>query len=155
MLITQRAESGTDRDFLRGLFDQVRAQEFAGLEPAMLDGLLGMQFAAQQQSYRLAYADARFEIVEAEGSPVGRLVVARSGESLLLVDIALLAQWRGHGIGSALLRKLQQEAAGAGLPLRLHVALNNPAEGLYRRLGFKESGVSGMHRTMEWENDNE
>jgi len=155
MKTTLRAETGADRDFLRGLFDQVRAQELAGLDPALLRPLLDMQFMAQQQSYRQAFPGARFEIVEADGVPAGRQVVARSDGALHLVDIALLAHWRGRGIGGALLRGLQQEAAGAGLPLRLQVALNNPAEALYRRLGFKETGMSGMHRAMEWENDND
>jgi len=155
MEITLRAETGADRDFLRGLFDQVRVQEFAGLDPAMLRPLLDMQFMAQQQSYRQAYPGARFEVIEVDGIPAGRQVVAQSGGVLHLVDIALQAQWRGQGIGGALLRKLQHEAAGAGLPLHLQVALNNPAEALYRRLGFKETGMSGMHRAMEWENDND
>jgi ribosomal protein S18 acetylase RimI-like enzyme len=151
-----RPETPADGDFLRVLFDQVRAPELAGLEPAMLRGLLDMQFAAQQQSYRQAYPGARFEIVEMDGVAVGRQVVALTGGAVHLVDIALLAQWRGQGIGSALLCKLQQEAAGAGLPLRLHVALTNQsAEALYRRLGFKEIEVSGMHRAMEWENKND
>jgi len=155
MAITLRAETGADSDFLRSLFDQARAQEFAGLAPALLRALLDMQFAAQQQSYRQAYPDARFEIVEVDGAAVGRQAVVQRDGALLLVDIALLANWRGQGIGSALLRKLQQAAAGAGRSLRLQVALNNPAQALYRRLGFKETGMSGMHRTMEWENDNE
>jgi ribosomal protein S18 acetylase RimI-like enzyme len=153
--IALRAETGADREFLRGLFDQVRAPELAGLDPAMLRPLLDMQFMAQQQSYRQNYPGARFEIVEVDGVPAGRQVVAQSGGALLLVDVALLVQWRGQGIGSTLLRKLQHQARGAGLPLRLNVALNNPAEALYRRLGFKETGMSGMHRAMEWENDND
>lgn len=155
MDILLRAETGADCEFLRGLFDQVRAQELAGLEPGMLRTLLDMQFMAQQQSYRQHYPGARFEIVEVDAVPAGRQVVAQSGGALLLVDIALLAQWRGKGIGATLMRKLQREAADAVLPLRLNVALNNPAEALYRRLGFKETGVSGMHRAMEWENDND
>ncbi len=153
---TLRGETAADRDFLRGLFEQVRAPELAGLDPAILRSLLDMQFAAQQQSYRQAYPGARFEIVEADGDAVGRQVVARGAGAVHLVDIALLAHVRGQGIGSALLRKLQQEAADAGVPVVLHVALNNhPAEALYRRLGFKETGVSGMHRAMEWENKND
>ncbi|KQV59780.1 GNAT family N-acetyltransferase [Duganella sp. Root336D2] len=150
-----RSETGNDREFLRRLFGEVRARELTGLAQPMLRQLLDMQFAGQQQSYRQAYPGARFDIIEVEGAPAGRLVLAQSSEALLLVDIALLPACCGQGIGSALLRGLQRQAAAGGLPLRLHVALNNPAEALYRRLGFKETGMSGMHRTMEWENDND
>ncbi|WP_051293947.1 GNAT family N-acetyltransferase [Pseudoduganella violaceinigra] len=150
-----RAETGADGAFLRALFDQVRTRELglAGMAEAMLRPLLDMQFTAQRQSYLRDFPGARCDVVEVDGVAAGRQLVARDGHALTLVDIALLPQFCGRGIGSALLRGLQREAAGAGLPLRLHVALNNPAEALYRRLGFKENGVSGMYRAMEWEND--
>lgn len=152
-----RAETAADRDFLRGLFGAVRALELGmgGLAPATVCSLLDLQFAAQQQAYRRSYPDARFEVIEVDGVAAGRMVVAQHAGRLLLVDIALLPEWRGRGIGGALLRALQQQAAAARQALQLNVALNNPAEALYRRLGFKETGVSGMHRAMEWENDNE
>ncbi|SFG45274.1 Acetyltransferase (GNAT) family protein [Duganella sp. CF458] len=157
MELTLRSEAAADQAFLRALFGAVRVRELglAGMDEAVLQPLLDMQCAAQRQSYRQAFPGARFEIIEADGVPAGRRVVAQSGGALHLVDIALMPAWCGKGIGSTQLRGLQHEAAGAGLPLRLHVALNNRAEALYRRLGFKEIGVSGMHRAMEWENDNE
>jgi ribosomal protein S18 acetylase RimI-like enzyme len=157
MAVTLRGEAAADQAFLRQLFGAVRGRELglAGMDQAMLQPLLDMQFAAQRQSYLQAYPAARFEIIEADGIPAGRRVVAQVGGALHLVDIALMPAWCGKGIGSTQLRGLQQEAAGAGLALRLHVALNNRAGALYRRLGFKDIGVSGMHRAMEWENDNE
>lgn len=157
MAVALRSEAAADRAFLRLLFGEVRARELgpAGLDPVLLQRLLDMQFEAQRQSYRQAYPAARFDIIEVDGVPAGRRVVAQADGALHLLDIALMPAWCGKGIGSTQLRALQQEAAGAGLPLRLHVALNNRAEALYRRLGFKETGVSGMHRAMEWENNNE
>lgn len=149
-----RPATAADQDFLRALFGAVRAPELGlgGLDAATLEGLLGLQFAAQQQSFRARYPQARCEVIEVAGAAVGQMQVAQQADALLLVDLALLPEWRRRGIGSSLLRGLQQQAAAARQPLRLHVVLNNPAEALYRRLGFKETGVSGMHRAMEWEN---
>ncbi|WP_374581740.1 GNAT family N-acetyltransferase [Pseudoduganella sp.] len=149
-----RSETAADRAFLRALFGAVRGPELGlgGLDAATLDTLLDLQFAAQQQSFRHGYPQARFEVIEVGGAAVGRMVVAQHAGAFLLLDIALLPEWRGRGIGGGLLRGLQQQAAAARQPLRLNVVLNNPAEALYRRLGFKETGVSGMHRAMEWEN---
>jgi len=157
MKLSLRSEMAADRAFLRVLFGAVRLQELGlgGAEDAVLRPLLDMQFEAQRQSYRQAHPGASFDIVEVDRVPAGRRVVAQSGGALQLVDIALLPGWCGNGIGSTLIRDLQRQAAGAALPLRLHVALNNRAEALYRRLGFKETGMSGMHRAMEWENHNE
>jgi ribosomal protein S18 acetylase RimI-like enzyme len=157
MAVTLRREAATDHAFLRALFSAIRVPELglAGVDQAVLQPLLDMQFRAQRQAYLQAYPAARFEIIEADGVAAGRRVVAQAGGALHLVDIALMPAWCGKGIGSRQLRGLQQEAADAGLPLRLQVALNNRAEALYRRLGFKDIGVSGMHRAMEWENDNE
>jgi GNAT superfamily N-acetyltransferase len=38
-----------------------------------------------------------------------------------IIDIALLPAWRGQGLGGAILRTLQDEAAAAGKPLTIHV----------------------------------
>ena len=149
---TLRAEHDGDRDFLRALFAAVRSSELGlgGWDGATAQALLNMQFEGQRRYYQQAYPGARYQVVEVQGQAVGRIVVARDAQCLLLVDIALMPSSSGRGIGSALVRALQEEAARAGLALRLHVALENPAEALYRRLGFKETGLSGMHREMEW-----
>jgi ribosomal protein S18 acetylase RimI-like enzyme len=60
-----------------------------------------------------------------------------------IVDIALLPEQRGKGIGTALLRDLLAEADGTGKRVTIHVERLNPALRLYERLGFRvaEEGV--------------
>ena len=42
------------------------------------------------------------------------------------------------------------KATQANLPVRIHVERNNPALGLYHRLGFHEIGDEGVYWLMEW-----
>jgi N-acetylglutamate synthase-like GNAT family acetyltransferase len=62
-----------------------------------------MLFASQTETYRRQFPRARFDIIEREGTPIGRLVVAEDGASACIVDIALLPDSRGGGAGSAIL----------------------------------------------------
>ena len=98
-----------------------------------------------------------------EHDAASRHVVARDGDGgaigtgRLLADghlgrMAVLADWRGKGVGRALLERLLEEAARLG---REHLALHaqTQASGFYRRFGFVEEGPEFMeagipHRTM-------
>jgi GNAT superfamily N-acetyltransferase len=140
-----------DERFLRTLFAQVRGPEFAplGLPADALDQLLSMQFQAQAHSYRRAHPEARFDVVTVEGSPVGRLVVDRSGSAIHLIDIALLRAHQGRGIGTELVSALIEESLQSGCPVTLTVLRTNPALTLYRRLGFTEAGGDEVHLVLE------
>ncbi|MDP1734972.1 MAG: GNAT family N-acetyltransferase [Sulfuritalea sp.] len=98
-----------------------------------------------------------------EHDAVSRHVVAldRDGGAIgtgrLLSDghigrMAVLADWRGKGVGRALLEKLLEEARRQS---HAHLALHaqTQASGFYRRFGFVEEGPEFMeagipHRTM-------
>jgi len=110
---------------------------------------LRMQFDAQRRSYASAYGRAEHQIVEQDGQPIGRLMVLREKDFTLLVDIALLAEHRGHGTGGGLVRDLIQQCARDGVPLRLQVLRTNPALRLYERLGFTRTGEDQMYLQME------
>jgi ribosomal protein S18 acetylase RimI-like enzyme len=79
------------------------------------------------------------------------LYVERRDEELCIVDIALLAPFRGRGIGSRLLSGLLAEADEDGLVVRIHVEYNNPAQHLYLRHGFVfcDEAVVSIYRLME------
>jgi ribosomal protein S18 acetylase RimI-like enzyme len=67
------------------------------------------------------------------------------------MDITLLPEHRSQGIGTQLLRELQNEAAAAGKSLSIHVETFNPALHLYERLGFKVIEDKGLHLLMAWQ----
>lgn len=147
-----REEAAEDEAFLRRLFFATRQGEFAplGLPPPQLEMMLGMQFNAQRGQYRAMFPDCDWRIVEHAGEPIGRIYVARLPGALHLVDVALLPEWSGRGIGGALLDGLIADARAAGLPVALTVRPDNPARMLYLRKGFVDLGWQGVDLAMEW-----
>lgn len=144
-------EAGDD-PFLFDLYASTRAAEFAvmGWDDIQLRAFLQMQFNAQRQSYQMAYPEAEHSIVEVAGRPAGRLLVDRTRAAHCLVDIALLPEHRGGGIGTRLVRTVQTRASDAAASVVLHVLHGNPARRLYERLGFRPIGDTGTHLEMEW-----
>lgn len=113
--------------------------------------MLRMQFNAQNASYQAAYPNSRHSIVIRDGEPVGRIWVASSDAGLELVDIALLPAARQSGIGSRLIRQLQDEAAGLGKPLRCSVfRFNAAACRFYQRHGFRVTSEDELQHHLEW-----
>jgi ribosomal protein S18 acetylase RimI-like enzyme len=148
---TLRLVRPEDQDFLFKLYASTRAQEIAafGWPAAQQEAFLRMQFMAQQRSYESAYPQAEHQIVEQNGMPVGRIMVHREKDSARLVDIALLAEYCGQGIGSGLISALMEQCAGDGATLKLQVRQANPAVRLYERLGFIRAGEDAMYIQME------
>jgi ribosomal protein S18 acetylase RimI-like enzyme len=151
-----RPESEADLPFLFQLYASTRADELASVtawSDAQKIAFLEHQFTAQRQHYLIHYANASFDIIEQHGVPAGRLYVDRQERTLLIVDIALLPQWRGRGIGTALIEALFAEAHGVGKEVSISVEKFNPAQRLYRRLGFREYAEDDIYRFMYWSAD--
>jgi len=150
--LTLRAATEADRPLLLALFCAIRRGEFVtlGWPPAQLDQFLTQQFSAQERHYATHYPGAEHSIILHEGNGAGRLYLHRGADEIRLVDIGLLPELRNRGIGRQLLEWIQAQAAAAGLPLRLSVTLDNPAQRLYRRLGFVPGTDDGAYLSMEW-----
>jgi GNAT superfamily N-acetyltransferase len=136
-----------DDAFLLGLYASTRAEElaFLGWDAAQRLAFIQMQYRAQQQSYLAQFPAAEYRIIRQDAADVGRLIVDRSSDVVWLVDISLLPEQRNAGLGTALIRVLQVEAAGVGKPVALHVAKANRALRLYERLGFRPATGDGCH----------
>ena len=67
-----------------------------------------------------------------------------------MIDIALLPEQRGRGIGTMLLEQLVGEARRAGKAVRLRVLRTNRALSLYRRLGFRVVREADVYAELEW-----
>ena len=133
------------------MYASTRQEEVAatGWPQEQIDAFLEMQFEAQHRFYHDNYNDTRWDVILVDGEPAGRLYVSRWPEQIRVVDIALVPEFRGRGIGTGLLEELIAEGAASDRPLRIHVEVNNPAMTLYRRLGFTPIGESGIYLELE------
>ena len=151
-----RPEAEADIPFLRRLYVSTRWDELAPIidwTEAQKLAFLESQFALQRHHYRTYYPTTEFAVLEKDGVPAGRLYVDRQENMLLVIDIALLPEWRGHGTGTALMQAVCAEARAAGKKVSICVEKFNPAQTLYRRLGFHEVSDEGVHWFMEWTGD--
>jgi len=122
-----------------------------GWPDAERDAFLDGQFRAQLASYRARFPGSEHSLVCLGGRPVGRLWLARSAAEILIVDVALMPEHRGSGVGTTLLRGIQDEAQAAAVPVRLSVERDNAlAMALYRRLGFRPVGGDELRVRMEF-----
>jgi GNAT superfamily N-acetyltransferase len=150
-VVDLRPATPDDRDFLRTVYRSTREDELAltGWNEAEKAAFVTMQFEAQDRHYRQSHPDGSFLVVEVDGEPAGRLLLARLEREIRVIDIALLPPYRGAGIGTRLLRDVIAEADAAALSVSLHVELWSPARRLYERLGFRSAGHDGIYERME------
>ena len=150
--VTLRVAQEDDLPLLRRVYASTRQAELASVDwdEAQRAWFLGMQFDLQARAFAQANPEADWQVVVCDGQPSGRLIVDRCSHSIRLVDIALLPDYRGAGIGSELLRRLLEEATAAGKPVVLHVARSNPAGALYQQLGFVVSARDDVYLEMQW-----
>ena len=118
-------------------------------DDAQKDAFLRQQFDAQDAWWRENYAQASFDVILVEGEPAGRLYVHRGPSEIRIVDIALLPEHRGNGIGTRLLDGLLAEGDADAKSVTIHVERMNPALRLYARLGFSLAEDKGVYLFLE------
>jgi len=150
--ISCRAATDADLPILAETYASTRREEVAqtGWPAEVQEQFLRQQFDAQHSFYREQYPAAEWLVIERAGAPLGRLYLDEWEGELRLIDIALLADARGGGVGTALLEDLLEAAAAKGKRLTIHVEQQNPAMRLYRRLGFEKVAEHGIYHRMEW-----
>ena len=151
--IALRPVTAADMDFLLRVYASTRTEELATIADwteEQKDAFVRQQFAAQHAWYLEHYVGAQFDVIDVDGVPAGRLYVHRREREIRLMDITLLPEFRGQGIGGALLAGLLAEASATGKPLTIHVEKYNPAMRLYRRLGFVTIADRGPYDLLEW-----
>jgi len=148
----------TDLDFLRKLYISTRWEEVAVLidwtEEQKL-GFLSEQFRLQHAHYMATYQQADFLLIKQGKQRIGRLYKDYRPDEIRVIDIALLPEYRGRGIGGRIMEAILAEAQNTEKAVRIHVEHNNPAMRLYRRLGFTKIGDTGVYFFMEWQAQNE
>lgn len=122
--------------------DRIMAIMNAAFEPVW-----GEAWTRRQVSDSLAFAHTHYRFAVADdaagsGEPVGfAMTRAAPGEEELLL-VAVTPQFRGRGLGEALVRRVIADARTRRAErLFLETRHNNPAISLYRKIGFEPIGV--------------
>ena len=145
-----RTAQPEDQEFLFRLYASTRPEVSAlGWTVQQQEAFLRMQFNAQQRWYQTAYPVSENNIIMVNDEPAGRMLLSSNQDSVTLVDIALLPEYRGHGLGNALIRSLIETAKAKGQAVRLQVLRTNPAQHLYQKLGFVVTGQDEMYLQMQ------
>lgn len=114
------------------------------LDANALAMLCDQQHVLQETHISRQYPHAERRMILADGKPVGRLCLDRRtepGRGMVwwVIDIALVPEAQGRGVGTSALSLLRAEAAAVHVPIELTVSIANPrAAELYLRLGFVE-----------------
>jgi len=145
-----RVSNPEDHDFMLRVYASTREDEMrlVDWDEAQKQAFVQMQFEAQRQHYLITYPQAQYDVIEQEGQSIGRMIVDRSENTILLVDIAILPEYRNAGIGTRLIEDLLEEADRSHCSVQVHVEIFNPAMNLYKRLGFVKTGEISVYHEM-------
>ncbi len=105
--------------------------------------------AWQREYFTSHWPDVRLAI-EASGELAGFVDLDEQGETIHIGNIELRPASQRNGIGSAILKAVQQRAEIKSVPVTLQVLKVNPARALYERLGFEHTGETETHHQMAW-----
>jgi ribosomal protein S18 acetylase RimI-like enzyme len=150
--ISLRPASAKDSEFLFHVYASTRQVEVAswGWSPAQQSSFFRMQYDVRQRGFAAAYPTAAVSVVCVDAVDAGSIIIFRGSNEVRLMDISLLPEYRGRGIGQALIGTLMSEASRLQSPLRLSVLRGNRAARLYERMGFVAKGGDAMYSEMEW-----
>jgi GNAT superfamily N-acetyltransferase len=100
---------------------------------------------------RQNFPAARYDIIELDRWPIGRIVSEVQTGCVYYVDFALLPQVQGLGIGATVLAAALEEPRQLGLPARLRsFSCNWAAHRLYGMLGFNVIAEEPPQLLLEW-----
>jgi ribosomal protein S18 acetylase RimI-like enzyme len=147
-----RPSQAEDVDFLLNVYAHTRTEEMelVNWTDEQKRAFLQMQFEAQTKHYLAHYPRAEYYIIQQANLSIGRIILDPA-DVLLVMDIALLPEFRNQGLGTLILGDLMNRARQDNVSLILRVEFFNPAIRLYTRLGFvKVREVNSVYQEMAW-----
>ncbi len=141
-----RPSAESDQTFLLELYQSTRTDlDLLETSQDFILELKTSQYKAQTNSYQEQFPNAMFFTIEYYGQAIGRAVVDFGHNEVLLVDLSLVPEAQGKGLGSAVIRSFMHCSEQASIPMRLSVLQQNfNARALYERLGFEFEQKIGL-----------
>lgn len=150
--ITLRSVTAEDREFLLRVYAAGREVELSVLpfDDVQKRAFCEHQLDAQTTYYEEKYPHATHDIILAGGEPVGRVYVNRRDKLISILDLAVLAEHRKKGVGTYVVKSLQDEAATSDKRVGVYVETFNPSQKFFRDLGFELVESDEMNLYFEW-----
>ena len=132
------------------------AQLVYDITAAAMRGYVEQAFGPWIESFQREVIGNSFDptthhVIVVDGDDAGIIAAPRHESHIQLEKIYLLPRFQRKGIGSQLLRELQQSATVQDKPVRLRVlAVNKEARQLYERLGFVVTNETPERVFMEY-----
>jgi RimJ/RimL family protein N-acetyltransferase len=142
----------SEEAFLYLLFASNKWPEMAlmPIDAGQKEFLLQLQFRSMMATYRQQFPKARYEIIELDRWPIGRLVTDVQERRVYYVDFALLPQAQGGGIGTQIMAAALDEPRRLRMPARANVVAHNVASlRMFDRLGFVKVADNAPYVTLE------
>lgn len=146
-----------ESEFLLKIFKESHPEllYICGLGEEEKRGILLQQFTIETKQLMQIYPNAEFNIVMLNEEPIGKLYINYGKTVDRIIEIALLEEYRGRGIGKKLIEIVIKNAKKAGKKVKLQVAwFNQNAYGLYKKLGFQVIENKEVFFEMENKIDN-
>lgn len=149
--VALRAVEPVDEKLLIEVYASTRAEEMARVpwSQEQKDAFVRMQFLAQKNHYAAEYPEASHDIICFDSQAVGRLYMDRGQEKFHILDITVLPQFRGSGVGSTVLKQILAEAGRKGKPVTIYIESFNPSLRLFGQLGFERLTEDGFQLLMQ------
>jgi len=96
----------------------------------------------QRADFAKRFRESPYLVDEADDIAVGTLCIERRPDCFYILELQLLPEYQGVGIGTDVIRGVIRDAASEHLPVALSVVhANQRAKRLYERLGFEVTSV--------------
>ena len=150
-MIQLRTVEEKDAAFIEAVYRTTREAELnlTNWSEYQKSAFISMQSAAQLADYKTKFPGARFQVIIYNKKDAGRFFTGETENEIRLLDITVLPEFTGKGIGTTLLQHLIQRSNKVQKKISLHVISSNPALKLYQRLGFVHIKNEGFRYYME------
>lgn len=135
-------------EFLFRVYASVRADEMAMVPwtEEQKTAFVRSQFQSQHEYYTAHYPEGEFLKVEMDGQPVGRLYQMEMDDHFHIIELTVLPEFRGRGIGTTLLTAILEKSEK---PVRVYLESFNKFVALFERLGFRIVEGDGLYNLWE------
>ena len=152
-MIQLRPVEEKDTAFIEAVYRTTREAELnlTNWSEYQKSAFINMQSMAQLADYKTKCPGARLQVIIYNKKDAGRFFTCETENEIRLLDITILPEFIGKGIGTNLLHRLIQRSNKVQKKISLQVIASNPALKLYQRLGFVYIKSAGFYYYMERE----